>query len=182
MNKLVVPVLFFLAVVVYGRPDTSTDESDNIDIDEILANNRLVDSYINCVKTGQKCTPIGQRARVVVYGRPDTSTDESDNIDIDEILANNRLVDSYINCVKTGQKCTPIGQRARELLPDALKTKCSTCTNIQKERMQKALEWVIQNKPNNFLELENQFDPEHQYRKQNSDELKKRNIVLPPLK
>ncbi|KAK4885684.1 hypothetical protein RN001_001955 [Aquatica leii] len=118
----------------------------------------------------------------VVYGQSDTYTDEFDKIDIDEILASRRLVENYLHCAKTGQKCTPDGQKARELIPDALKTRCSKCTLAQKVKVQKVLEWAIQNKPEDFLELETQFDPEHQYRKEYADELKQKNIVLPPLK
>ncbi|KAF5299913.1 hypothetical protein FQR65_LT09308 [Abscondita terminalis] len=118
----------------------------------------------------------------VVCVHSDTYTDEFDNIDIDEILGNKRLVDNYLHCARTGQKCTPDGQKARELIPDALKTKCVKCTDVQKEKVQKILEWAIQNRPDDFLDLENQFDPEHVYRAQYADELNARNIVLPPLK
>ncbi|KAF5299912.1 hypothetical protein FQR65_LT09307 [Abscondita terminalis] len=121
-------------------------------------------------------------AFVAVNGAPETYTDEFDNIDVDEVLSNPRLIDKYIHCVKTGQKCTPDGQRARELLPDALQTKCSKCTEKQKSNAQKILEWAIQNRPDVFLEIEEQYDPTHQYRKEYEDELKAHNIHLPPLK
>ncbi|KAK4885682.1 hypothetical protein RN001_001953 [Aquatica leii] len=119
---------------------------------------------------------------LVVSVYSDTYTDEFDNIDIDEILSNKRLVDNYIHCVKTGQKCTPDAQKAREIFPDALQTNCAKCTDAQKEKTQKIFEWAIQNRPDDFLEIENQFDPNHQYRNLYSDELKAKNIILPPLK
>ncbi|KAF5299909.1 hypothetical protein FQR65_LT09304 [Abscondita terminalis] len=109
-------------------------------------------------------------------------TDEYDNINIDEILANKRLVDNYVHCIKTGQKCTPDGLKAREVIPEALNTKCAKCSDIQKEKVSKVLEWVIQNRPNDFLTIEAQFDPEHRYRKEYEVELNERNIVLPNLK
>ncbi|KAK4885681.1 hypothetical protein RN001_001952 [Aquatica leii] len=118
----------------------------------------------------------------VVYVHTDSYTDEFDNIDIDEILANKRLVDNYLYCLKTGKKCTPDAQKAKELLPNALQTKCSKCTDAQKEKTQKIVEWAIKNKPDDFLELEKQYDPDHQYRNTYADELRGRNIVLPPLK
>ncbi|KAF5299914.1 hypothetical protein FQR65_LT09309 [Abscondita terminalis] len=121
-------------------------------------------------------------AFVAVNARPETYTDEFDNVDVDELLSNPRLIDNYIHCIKTGQKCTPDGQRARELLPDALQTKCAKCTDKQKSNAHKILEWAIQNRPEVFLEIEEQYDPTHQYRNDYEEELKAHNINLPPLK
>ncbi|KAF5299916.1 hypothetical protein FQR65_LT09311 [Abscondita terminalis] len=109
-------------------------------------------------------------------------TDEFDNIDEDAILASERLVNNYIACAKTGKKCTPDGKKFRELIPDALKTKCSKCTPVQKTKSKKILNWITTNRPDDFLEIEDIFDPEHKYRNEYADELKKDNIVLPPLK
>ncbi|KAF5301377.1 hypothetical protein FQA39_LY10775 [Lamprigera yunnana] len=117
-----------------------------------------------------------------VCARPDTYTDEFDHIDVDEILSNPRLIDNYVHCLKTGQKCTPDGLKAREILPDALSTKCTKCTDVQKENAHKILEWASQHRPDDFLEIEAQFDPDHHYRRDYEDELNKRNIHLPSLK
>ena len=118
----------------------------------------------------------------LVWGKPaDDYGDEFDHIDIDEILASERLVDNYIHCAKTGQKCTPEGQKLREKIPDALKNKCSRCSEEQKGKIYKILEWAIQNRPNDFLEIENIHDPDHYYREFYKAELEARNIVLPPV-
>ncbi|KAF5301379.1 hypothetical protein FQA39_LY10777 [Lamprigera yunnana] len=109
-------------------------------------------------------------------------TDEFDNIDEDAILASERLVNNYISCAKTGKKCTPDGKKFRELIPDALKTRCEKCTEVQKTKSKKILNWVIANKPDDFLEIEEIFDPDHKYRTDYAKELKEENIVLPALK
>ncbi|KAK4885679.1 hypothetical protein RN001_001950 [Aquatica leii] len=113
---------------------------------------------------------------------PNIYSDEFDNIDIDEILSNKRLVDNYLYCIKTGKKCTPDGLKARELIPDALKSKCVNCSQSQKDKAEKILEWAIQNRAKDFLEIEQIFDPQHNFRKEYEVELKGRNIIFPPLK
>ncbi|KAB0804919.1 hypothetical protein PPYR_01889 [Photinus pyralis] len=112
----------------------------------------------------------------------DTIADEFDNIDIDEILSSKRLVDNYIHCFKTGQKCTPDGQKFRDVLPKAMKSKCEDCSPAQREKVFKVVEWAAQNRPDDFLELENIYDSQHEYRREFEAELKQRNIALPPLR
>ncbi|KAF5299917.1 hypothetical protein FQR65_LT09312 [Abscondita terminalis] len=53
---------------VYCRPDGEkyTDQFDGVDIDEILQSDRLLNNYHNCLVTGQKCTPDGQKLRDVL--------------------------------------------------------------------------------------------------------------------
>ena len=117
------------------------------------------------------------------WARPaELYTDEFDNIDEDAILASKRLVDNYIQCAKTGKKCTPDGKKFRELIPDALKTKCSKCTDTQKRKSRKILQWIVENRPEDFLDIETIFDASHEYRRLYTDELKKDNIVLPALR
>ncbi|KAF5299911.1 hypothetical protein FQR65_LT09306 [Abscondita terminalis] len=119
---------------------------------------------------------------VVYVVESENITDEFDGVDIDQILSSKRLVDNYLICFKTGQKCTRDGKKARELLPDVLQSKCSECNDVHVEKIQQILTWVVENKPDDFLELETIFDAEHKYREIYADELEKRNIVLPPLK
>ncbi|KAF5299915.1 hypothetical protein FQR65_LT09310 [Abscondita terminalis] len=117
----------------------------------------------------------------VVCSRPDTYLDDFDNINIDAVLSNKRLVNNYLHCIKTGQKCTPDGVKARELIPNALKTRCEKCNESQRMKILQILEWVIQNKPKDFLEIEKIFDSDHSFRNEFESELKGRNIILPSL-
>ncbi|XP_050352537.1 allergen Tha p 1-like [Nymphalis io] len=58
-------VLCFLALVAFAaaRPDKYTDRFDNINIDEILSNRRLLTAYISCVLEKGKCTNDGRELK-----------------------------------------------------------------------------------------------------------------------
>ncbi|RZF35332.1 hypothetical protein LSTR_LSTR003772 [Laodelphax striatellus] len=62
--KLVVAVvaLFCVSAVLAKPADKYTTKYDNIDLDEVLSNQRLFDSYFKCLMGG-KCTPDGQELR-----------------------------------------------------------------------------------------------------------------------
>ncbi|KAB0804920.1 hypothetical protein PPYR_01890 [Photinus pyralis] len=116
-----------------------------------------------------------------VWGRP-ADDEDFDKLDVDEILASERLVNNYIGCAKKISPCTKEGLKLRELVPKTLKNKCADCSEERKAKVYKILEWMIQNRPDDFLEIETMYDKEHVYRGEFADELKSRNIVLPPLK
>ncbi|MCQ9140773.1 A10/OS-D family protein, partial [Bacillus amyloliquefaciens] len=60
-------VLCFLVLVVvaFARPDSSTytDKYDNINIDEILSNKRLLTPYIKCMLDEIKCSTEGKELK-----------------------------------------------------------------------------------------------------------------------
>ncbi|KAF5301381.1 hypothetical protein FQA39_LY10779 [Lamprigera yunnana] len=62
-------VVFFLcatlATIASGE-EMYSDQYDSVDIDEILNSDRLLSNYFNCLKTGQKCTPDGQKLREIL--------------------------------------------------------------------------------------------------------------------
>lgn len=66
-----------------------------------------------------------------------------------------------------------------EILPDALKTGCKKCTDVQRRQGRKVLDFLVKNKPQQFKELEAQYDPGHAYRTKYANELKAEGIVLP---
>ncbi|XP_047031341.1 ejaculatory bulb-specific protein 3-like isoform X1 [Helicoverpa zea] len=58
MNSAIVLCLVALAGMVLARPDdTYTTKYDNVDLDEILANDRLLIPYIKCLLDEGKCAP-----------------------------------------------------------------------------------------------------------------------------
>nr|ABM67690.1 chemosensory protein CSP3 [Spodoptera exigua]ABM92665.1 chemosensory protein CSP5 [Plutella xylostella] len=61
----VVFLVFVLTAVVYSHPHDShyTDKYDNIDLDEILNNKKILTSYINCCLDLGKCTPDGKELK-----------------------------------------------------------------------------------------------------------------------
>ena len=46
-----------------SRDDKYTTKYDNINLDEILASERLVDNYLKCIMEQGKCTPDGAELR-----------------------------------------------------------------------------------------------------------------------
>jgi len=46
-----------------GSPTTYTNKYDHIDIDQVLASKRLVNSYVQCLLDKKPCTPEGAELR-----------------------------------------------------------------------------------------------------------------------
>lgn len=60
-----VVVLFALVAGVYCARSYS-NKYDNVNIDQILKNTRLLDNYIKCLLDLGRCTPEGQELKVIV--------------------------------------------------------------------------------------------------------------------
>nr|SAJ59013.1 putative chemosensory protein [Triatoma brasiliensis] len=108
-----------------------------------------------------------------------TYTTQYDNIDLDEILNNERVYIKYFNCLIGKDQCTPDGKELKETLPDALKTECSKCTEKQKAGAEKVLRFVIENRPDDYKQVEAIYDPEGIYRQKFGAEAKEKGIELP---
>jgi len=52
-----------------------------------------------------------------------------------------------------------------EVLPDALKTDCSKCTEVQKDRSEKVIKFLIKNRSSDFDRLTAKYDPSGEYKK-----------------
>ncbi|XP_038211127.1 allergen Tha p 1-like [Zerene cesonia] len=65
MKSFVVICLFALVAIASARPENShyTDRYDNVDLDEILSNRRLLVPYINCVLDLGKCSADGKELK-----------------------------------------------------------------------------------------------------------------------
>ncbi|XP_063540201.1 allergen Tha p 1-like isoform X3 [Cydia strobilella] len=53
-----------------------TDKYDNIDLDEILDNKRLLQAYVNCILDKGKCTPEGKELKDTVKDAMTTSCEK----------------------------------------------------------------------------------------------------------
>lgn len=64
-NFIVIALFVALLNVAWSRPEEEkyTDEYDGFDVDEVLQSDRLLKNYINCIKTGEKCTKEGKKLR-----------------------------------------------------------------------------------------------------------------------
>ncbi|XP_073973298.1 ejaculatory bulb-specific protein 3-like [Rhodnius prolixus] len=105
-----------------------------------------------------------------------TYTTKYDNIDLDEILKNPRIYKKYFDCLAHNIQCTPDGKELRDILPDALKTACSKCTEKQKVGSEKVFKYLLDNKRDDYEVLERQFDPTGIYRKKYAQEAKKHGV------
>uniref|UniRef100_A0A2A4JPQ2 Chemosensory protein n=3 Tax=Heliothis virescens TaxID=7102 RepID=A0A2A4JPQ2_HELVI len=59
MNSLIVFCVLSVAAMALARPDGAayTDKYDNVDLDEILSNRRLLVPYVKCILDQGKCAP-----------------------------------------------------------------------------------------------------------------------------
>ncbi|KAF9818734.1 hypothetical protein SFRURICE_011780 [Spodoptera frugiperda] len=65
MKSFIVLCLFGLAAVALAKPNgsTYTDRYDNVNLDEILGNRRLLTPYIKCILEEGKCTADGKELK-----------------------------------------------------------------------------------------------------------------------
>lgn len=66
MNKFLLAVAFCIATtmtMVQAAPAQYTTKYDNVNIDEILNNDRLVNNYFKCLMETGKCTPEGEEIK-----------------------------------------------------------------------------------------------------------------------
>lgn len=92
----------------------------------------------------------------VAFGACEETYDlKYDNVDVDEILKSERLMSNYINCLMDEGPCTEDGRDLKEILPDAITTDCSKCTEKQKEGSAKIMHfmWVSLEVEKFFAEL-----------------------------
>lgn len=66
----------------------------------------------------------------------------------------------------------------KTLLPDALKTKCSKCTEKQREGTDKVIRFLINNRPEQWTNLQRKYDPENVYINEYRNDAAARGIPL----
>ncbi|KRT85071.1 hypothetical protein AMK59_2663 [Oryctes borbonicus] len=93
-------------------------------------------------------------------------TTKYDNINIQEILNNKRLLKGYTNCLLEKGPCAPDAAELKRVLPDALQTNCSKCSEKQRTGAREILTHLINNEPEIWNELEEKYDPDGIYRGQ----------------
>ncbi|BFG01140.1 putative odorant-binding protein A10 [Drosophila madeirensis] len=118
--------------------------------------------FVGCTQiNGLPHPPQATSAPLLVDGVYD---EKFDNVDLDEILAQERLLNNYIKCLESTGPCTPDAKMLREILPDAILTDCTKCTEKQKFGAEKVTRHLIDNRPNDWERLEKIYDPEGTYR------------------
>ncbi|XP_061396800.1 ejaculatory bulb-specific protein 3-like [Musca vetustissima] len=100
---------------------------------------------------------------IVSIAAGDKYTTKYDNIDVDNILKSERLLNNYLNCLMDKGSCTPEGAELKKAIPDALKTECSKCSDKQKKAVDKVAHFLIDNKPEQWKQLQAKYDPDNVY-------------------
>ncbi|PNF25546.1 Ejaculatory bulb-specific protein 3 [Cryptotermes secundus] len=104
--------------------------------------------------------------------RDEKYTTKYDNINLDEILESDRLLDNYFKCLLEKGKCTPEGTELKSHIEDALQNDCAKCSEKQKEGAAKVIKFLYKNKPEQWKELQEKYDPNNTYTKKYEDKLK----------
>ncbi|KAL5288370.1 CSP6 family protein [Megaselia abdita] len=91
-------------------------------------------------------------------------TTKYDNVDVDSILSNKRVLDNYIKCLMDKGACTPEGRELKKILPDALSSDCSKCTEVQKRNSNKVFSFLRDRRPGEWNILLTKYDPKGVYR------------------
>ncbi|CAK1552536.1 unnamed protein product [Leptosia nina] len=82
-------------------------------------------------------------------------------IDVDKILADDNLLMAYLNCFLDKGPCDKeYAQDFRDILPEVIATTCGKCSDIQKDKVRKLINSLINTKPDLAMELKTKFDPE----------------------
>nr|UYB94431.1 chemosensory protein 7 [Lytta caraganae] len=85
------------------------------------------------------------------------------NIDIDAVLKNQRLFNNYVDCLLDRKPCTSNGRQLKEQIPSALENNCKNCNPKQRENIEKAIGFLIKNKPDIWKQLQRKYDPDNKY-------------------
>ncbi|XP_047521352.1 ejaculatory bulb-specific protein 3-like isoform X2 [Pieris napi] len=95
-----------------------------------------------------------------------TYTTKYDDVNLDDVLASDRLLTGYINCLLDNGPCTPDAKELRKNLPDAIQNDCKKCSDRQREGADKVMQFIIDNRPEDWQTLEEKFNPDGSYRLQ----------------
>ncbi|XP_070512622.1 ejaculatory bulb-specific protein 3-like [Cardiocondyla obscurior] len=103
-----------------------------------------------------------------------------DSIDIDEVLSNDRLLKRYTDCVldKVTVRCPKESREMKKDITITLESKCGDCTDGDKKKLKKVIEFLIKNKKETWDELKAKFDPNDKYMKQYEDMVKEGGVTF----
>nr|AKW47185.1 chemosensory protein 12 [Chrysopa pallens] len=60
---IIVSVIVLTITIVYAQQESYPTKFDNIDVNAILSNERLLNNYIDCLEEKGKCTPEGEELK-----------------------------------------------------------------------------------------------------------------------
>ncbi|XP_068144862.1 ejaculatory bulb-specific protein 3 [Drosophila tropicalis] len=100
-------------------------------------------------------------------------TNKFDNVNVDDVLGNGRILNNYLKCLMEKGPCTAEGRELKRLLPDALESECSKCTEVQRRNSNKVINYLRANKPGEWKLLLDKYDSKGIYRAKYESQSKK---------
>ncbi|XP_052896117.1 ejaculatory bulb-specific protein 3-like [Anopheles moucheti] len=117
-------------------------------------------------------------ALLAIVAAQEQYTTKYDGIDLDEILKSDRLFNNYFKCLMDEGRCTPDGNELKKILPEALQTNCAKCSEKQRSGAIKVINYVIENRKEQWDALQKKYDPENLYIEKYREEAVKEGIKL----
>lgn len=114
----------------------------------------------------------------VASAQEEQYTTKYDNIDVEEILKSDRLFNNYFKCLMDEGPCTPDGNELKRILPEALQTNCAKCSESQRAGAIKVINYMIENRAEQWKALQEKYDPENIYLEQYRAEAEQSGITL----
>ncbi|XP_039481836.1 ejaculatory bulb-specific protein 3 [Drosophila santomea] len=103
-------------------------------------------------------------AGLAAAGSQQQYTSRFDNVNVDEVLGNDRVLNNYLKCLMEKGPCTPEGRELKRLLPDALLSDCSKCTDVQRKNSEKVINYLRVHRAGEWKLLLDKYDPKGIYR------------------
>ncbi|GBP07791.1 Ejaculatory bulb-specific protein 3 [Eumeta japonica] len=147
MQSAIVLLMLALAAVVLARPDTYTDRYDNIDLDEVVNNRRLLVPYVKCVLDQGKCSPEGKELKSPTPSSF-SRTAEAGSEDLQRTTLDKPLL----------VPCNSVAH-----IREALENNCGKCTNAQRNGTRKVIAHLINHEEDYWTELRAKYDPQSKY-------------------
>uniref|UniRef100_A0A2M4AWG8 Putative insect pheromone-binding family n=1 Tax=Anopheles triannulatus TaxID=58253 RepID=A0A2M4AWG8_9DIPT len=118
-------------------------------------------------------------ALIATVAAQEKYTTKYDGIDANEILKSDRLFNNYYKCLLDQGRCTPDGNELKRILPDALQNNCAKCSEKQRSGAIHVIDYMIQNRSEQWKVLQQKYDPEGKYINMYREDAKKAGIELP---
>ncbi|KAJ9578499.1 hypothetical protein L9F63_005228 [Diploptera punctata] len=91
-----------------------------------------------------------------------TYPEEYDKLDVKSLLQDQQKVDRFVTCLLQ-EECSELGGKLKDVLVDALNTKCTKCTEIQKGKIRMAAKYFIEQKPEVWEQITQKYDPKGEH-------------------
>lgn len=127
-------VALFAVVIAVTSAQQYTSRFDNVDVDNILKNDRILNNYIKCMLEKGPCTKEGRelKSKFLYFHQPKQQ----------------QFFFIFFS----------------ETLPDAILSDCNKCSETQRANTNKVINFLRDRKPREWTELTDKYDPQGVYK------------------